>query len=43
LVDGLCVAQRDVLSDRQWARIFVLLPTEKGAMGRPSRRRLGHW
>ena len=26
---------RDVLTDRQWARIRQLLPAEKGAMGRP--------
>jgi transposase len=30
------MGKRDVLTDRQWARISELLPPEKGAMGRPS-------
>jgi transposase len=29
------MADRDVLTDAQWERIAVLLPPEKGAMGRP--------
>jgi transposase len=29
------MGDRDVLSERQWARIEELLPAEKGVMGRP--------
>src|SRR6185437_13068634 len=34
-VDHLLVADRDVLTEGQWARIEPLLPPVKGAMGRP--------
>ncbi len=35
--DDLDMGKRDVLTERQWARINELLPPEQGPMGRPAK------